>query len=942
MAAEPVEPAALELRRQRAVTLLVPLFILSGATSLVYETLWERQLHLVVGTSQVSVITVLAAFMTGLAGGGFAASRFADRVKRPLVTYALLEGAIGVYALLFPHLVQLLVPVYTGFWESVHPSPTAFATFQFLLLGLFLLPPTICMGATLPVLARFAALAEDSSGRAVGRLYGANTLGAVVGVGLAGFYLLPNHGLAATTWITAGGNLLLCLMAGGLGLSVGDVAAPAAKPTGAKAEAAPAWTYALPALALMAGLSSLIYEVSWFRVMVLTLGGSAYAFSVMLLSFLLGIGTGGWVGGPIADAAWRRGKLSGVLVALAIAQLCVATLAYGVMWQYNELPFWFVDLYGVVEKYPQYLWPMKLGLSVAIMAPPAFFMGVSFPVLVRAASVGESLGAPVGRIYGWNTLGSILGATLGGLVLLPNLAVSRTVLVAVSLNLIAAGGALWAASEARERKLGLPQQLGIVGIVMTLIGLVNWAKPPWNPLLMTAGMYKYVSDMDPEERTREGVLEFAVTPYELLYYKEGLSSVVTVARSKGGKNIWLANNGKVDASTQIDMPTQVLCAHLPFVYNPEAEDVLVIGLASGITAGSVAMHSKPTSIEIIELEPAIVEASHYFDEHNHNVLQDPRVKLIANDGRNHLFLQPDGRYDLIVSEPSNPWLTGVSNLFTAEFFAMGKRKLKPGGVWSQWVQLYGMDYEDLRSLFRTFATSYKYVHLYSTIEDADTVLIGSDSPLKLDADAVAKIMGRDPAVAADFAVIDVQEPEDVILRFLVDQDKILAITADAELNTDDNMRIEYGAPLHLHEDTAEENFSRLLKAWDVRASIAIDKVEGVEGMLALAQAYDRNDDALKAYMTIQAALQEDPENVELTGLLPAYALRYRQILKRHEEGDEEDGEEGEGEDGEGEDGEGEAADGEAEAPPNGLEGPGDPAAQAPSEAKDPFTEAAPR
>lgn len=939
MAAEPVEPAALELRRQRAVTLLVPLFVLSGATSLVYETLWERQLHLVVGTSQVSVITVLAAFMTGLAGGGFAASRFADRVKRPLVTYALLEGAIGIYALLFPHLIQLLVPVYTGFWETVHPSPTVFATFQFLLLGLFLLPPTICMGATLPILARFGALAEDSSGRAVGRLYGANTLGAVVGVGLAGFYLLPTHGLNATTWITAGGNLLLCLMAGSLGLSVGDVAAPAAKTSTEQASAAPAWTYALPALALMAGLSSLIYEVSWFRVMVLTLGGSAYAFSVMLLSFLLGIGTGGWAGGPIADAAWRRGKLSGVLVALACAQLGVAGLAYGVMWQYNELPFWFVDLYGIVEKHPSYLWPMKLGLSVSIMAPPAFFMGVTFPVLVRAASVGAALGAPVGRIYGWNTLGSILGATLGGLVLLPNIAVSRTVLVAVSLNLIAAGGALWAASEARERKLGLPQQLGIVGIVMTLIGLVNWAKPPWNPLLMTAGMYKYVSDMEPEERTREGVLEFAVTPYELLYYKEGLSSVVTVAKAKGGKNIWLANNGKVDASTQIDMPTQVLCAHLPFVYAPDAQDVLVIGLASGITAGSVAMHTHPTSIEIIELEPAIVEASHFFDEHNHNVLQDPRVKLIANDGRNHLFLQPDGRYDLIVSEPSNPWLTGVSNLFTAEFFAMGKRKLKPGGVWSQWVQLYGMDYEDLRSLFHTFAASYKYVHLYSTIEDADTVLIGSDSPLKLDADAVAKIMGRDPSVAADFAVIDVLEPEDVILRFLVDQDKILAITSDAELNTDDNMRIEYGAPLHLHEDTAEENFMRLLKAWDVRAYIATDKVEGVEGMQALAEAYARNDEPLKAYMTIQAALKEEPENVELIELLPAYATRYRQILKsRDDEGEE--GEEGEGD---GEEGEGdEAIEGGGEEPKSGLEGPAEPGVEATADGKDPFTEGAPR
>lgn len=932
MAEHTPDPVAQELRRKRAVSLLVPLFIMSGATSLVYETLWERQLHLVVGTSQVSVITTLAAFMTGLAGGGFIASRVADRIKRPLVTYAVLEGAIGLYALLFPTLVQLLVPVYTGFWEAFHPSPTIFATFQFLLLGFFLLPPTICMGATLPVLARFSALANDESGKAVGGLYGANTMGAVVGVGLAGFVLLPGYGLAATTWITAGGNLLLCLMAGSLGLFVGDVAGAVGPAVEKKAEGrAPAWTYALPALALMAGLSSLIYEVSWFRVMVLTLGGSAYAFSVMLLSFLLGIGTGGWAGGFLADAAWRRGQVPAVLTALGGLQFMVALLAYGVMWQYNELPFWFVDLYNIVVDHPDYLWPAKLLLSVAIMAPPAFFMGATFPVLVRAASVGEALGAPVGRIYGWNTVGSILGATFGGLLLLPTLAVTQTVLIAVSLNVLAMGGALWAANDAREQKLTMPGQLGIIGLVMTLIGLVNWAKPPWDALLMTAGMYKYVSDMDPEDRNREGVLEFAVTPYELLYYKEGLSSVVTVARQRGGKNIWLANNGKVDASTQIDMPTQVLCAHLPFVYAPDAKDVLVIGLASGITAGSVSLHSSPTSIEIIELEPAIVEASHYFDEHNHRVLEDPRVKLIANDGRNHLFLQPDGRYDLIVSEPSNPWLTGVSNLFTAEFFAMSKRKLKKGGVWSQWVQLYGMDHEDLRSLFKTFATAYKYVHLYSTIEDADTVLIGSDEPLKLDADAVARIMGKDPKVAADFAVIEVTEPEDVLIRFLVDQDKILEFTQDAELNTDDNMRIEYGAPLHLHEDTADDNFARLLKAWDVRAYIAVDKVEGTEGMIALAEAYNRADQPLKAYLTIQRAIKEDPENVELTELLPAYAMRYRQILMREEleEAEEEGGDDAPS-----------AQDAPVEVAPTGapgLEGPAaDGAAKPAGEGADPF------
>jgi len=375
------------------------------------------------------------------------------------------------------------------------------------------------------------------------------------------------------------------------------------------------------------------------------------------------------------------------------------------------------------------------------------------------------------------------------------------------------------------------------------------------------------------------VLEFAVEPYELLYYKEGLSSVVTVARAFGSKNIWLANNGKVDASTQIDMPTQVLCAHLPYIFQPEAKDVLVIGLASGITAGSVSLHSSPTSIEVIELEPAIVEASHYFDDYNHHVLGDPRVKLIANDGRNHLFLQPDGRYDLIVSEPSNPWLTGVSNLFTYEFFLMGKSKLKKGGVWSQWVQLYGMDKEDFRSLLRTFTEAYKYVHLFSTIEDADVVMVGSDEPLILNADSIARIMNMDAAVAQDLQILDIHEPEDLLLRYQANEVKIRDLAGSAPINTDDNMRIEYSAPLNLHRDTSEDNMLLMMDTWQTRKYIPFEAVEGVEGMIALAQAYARKEDWLKATITLDKARKEDPENELIFELFPVYQANLRAELE---------------------------------------------------------------
>ncbi len=857
-----MDPALSSLRKQRVVAALVPLFLASGATSLVYETLWERQLHLVFGTSQVAVYTVLAAFMCGLALGGFAAARLVHRASRPLRAYAILEGCIGLYAVLFPGLLALLEPAYTGFWAAATPSVLVFAVFQFFVLGLALLPPTMCMGATLPLLVRFAAEGEASAGSSVGRLYGANTLGAVLGVALAGFVLLPSLGLSTTTWVAAGGNALLCLGALLLDSRVAPMDPGKAPVRGSlSAEAR-----TLCAIAMIAGLASLICEVSWFRLMVLILGGSAYAFSIMLLSFLVGIGLGGVGGGFLADRTWGRDGVRGVLKALAAAQLGVAVLTWAVMFTFNELPYAFVWLYDQIDPHLSYLWPAKLLLAMAVMVPPALLMGATFPLLVRALASADRLGESTGQLYGWNTVGAILGASVGGLVLLPWLQVTGTLLVAISLNL----GAALLALRLSARRPSLGVQVGWGAAWVWVVGLLFFSPPPWEPLLMTAGMYKYVSDLEPEERTRQGVLDFAVTPYELLYYQEGLSSVVTVASSKSG-NIWLANNGKVDASTSVDMPTQVLVAHLPYAFKPKPENVLVIGLASGVTAGSVALHEAPAHIDVVELEPAIVEASHIFDKYNSRPLDDPRVTLHTNDGRNHLTLAAPGSYDLVISEPSNPWLTGVSNLFTKEFFELGKSRLAEGGVWGQWVQMYGMDTDDLRSLIATFLSVYEHVVLFSTIEDADLVLVGSDSPLTPSVAGFAEMIRDEGAVAVDLRLIECGEPEDLIARIQLDRARMEEFSAGAELNTDDNMRIEYSAPLHLHEQTSEANFLALLHRKEgEQPMVPLSAVEGVEGRIRLAEAYARRDDHLRALLVLKDAWRLEPDNERVAALYEQY------------------------------------------------------------------------
>jgi len=328
-------------------------------------------------------------------------------------------------------------------------------------------------------------------------------------------------------------------------------------------------------------------------------------------------------------------------------------------------------------------------------------------------------------------------------------------------------------------------------------------------LLMTAGMYKYVSQFD--RHTREGVMTYAVAQYELLYYREGVSSVVTVAKNRESGNLWLANNGKVEASTTVDMPTQVLVALLPFQYVSDPSQVLVIGMASGITAGAASVVPDVDRLDVVELEPAILEAARYFDNENHNILDNPKTNIVLNDGRNHLLLTEPNSYNVIISEPSNPWISGVSNLFTKEFWEMGKARLTPGGVWAQWIQMYGMDDTDLRTLLATFCDVFEYAGLYMTVADADLVLLGSDEPLPANFSSADNFFKRWPALQKEFANVDMGSPVSLLAAWQMDENTIREMTKDAWLNTDDNMSIEYRAPLNLHKrNTAAENVEMLV------------------------------------------------------------------------------------------------------------------------------------
>lgn len=836
-----LDPFAARLRRDRAVVLLYPLFFVSGATGLTYQILWARQLHLVFGTSTFAITTVLAAFMGGLAIGGFAMGRIADRVRSPLAVYGWIEVGIGVYALLFPLLLAVVTPLYLGLWQALEPPPVLFGAAQFIVVGCLLLLPTALMGATLPLLARFATDRVSAAGDRVGTLYALNTAGAVFGTWLCGFVLLPAAGLSWTTWIAAATNLAL------------GCAALLAQRTARGAELAaptddqPDPTFDTRGLAVavaagLAGFAALAYEVTWTRVLGLMLGASTYAFSLMLLAFLIGIALGGWGGGRAADAVLARWGQRGLFGVLAGVQVGVAALSYALLYLFPELPFLYVQLYDAfgAEGSPLLLWSASMALAVVVMTPPAVLMGAAFPLAVRAVvGSSESLGGPVGRIYGFNTAGSVLGAALAGFVLLPTLEIHGTVVVAVLVNLAGAGLLLsWSvASRGGRAERALLVGVGALAAALLVLAVIPSRVEDLQrrQLLMTAGMYKYVSDLS--DRTRAGILRYTVEQYDLLYYREGLSSVVTVARNRESGNIWLANNGKVEASTTVDMPTQVLVSLLSFLYADDPRDVLVIGLASGITAGSVTRVPQVETLDVVELEPAIEAAARFFDEQNHSVLDDPRTRLWFNDGRNHLLLARPSSYDVVVSEPSNPWISGVSNLFTREFLQMGRSRLRPGGVWAQWVQMYGMDAEDLCSLLATFADVYPHVALFMTVEDADLVMLGSERPLTPDPDHIARALRDQPGLASELARVGLDDPLRLLSAWQMGREPVLEMCDGVQLNTDDNMRIEYSAPLNLHRSTSRENVERLL-SFAVVPSAVTDPVD----LLQLGTEYLRRED----------------------------------------------------------------------------------------------------
>jgi spermidine synthase len=854
------------------------LFAVSGAAALIYEVVWTRLLTLQMGHGVAAASTVLAAFMGGLAIGSAIAGRVGGRLspRRALTTYATLELTIAVLALLLPFGLAALRPMLGGAYADGSGGST-FAILRLATSVLLLAAPAAAMGATFPMASRWMVRIASHAAQDAGGLYAANTLGAAIGAVLAGFVLIPALGLSGSTRvavvlnaIAAAGAFAIARTAD-VGTDVRRAAALAAaepnlaaEKAGKKAAAKAAALRTSPtseahpwvaALALGAsGFASLTLQVVWTRLLVLILGPTTYAFSTVVSIFIVGLAGGAAIG------AWLAARVRQPAVGLAMCLLASVGLAIAaasaVDWALLTLAHIVarpgVDFDAVLIR--------EVALVAALLLPMTLAFGAAFPFAVALASrtgSDETVTEYLGRIYAVNTVGAVTGALLTGFVLVPKIGLHTTIRSVAAVVAVAAIAILVTVSaRGRGRIMG-------VAAAVVVLAAAAWL-PQWDRLLLSSGAYKYAIAM------RGPSLETALTAGELLFYREGSTGTVAVRRLAG--TVSLAIDGKVDASNAGDMLTQRLLAHVPLLLHPDPKRVAVLGLGSGVTLGSALTH--PVSeATVLEISPEVVDASRFFETENHRALADPRTRLVVGDGRTHLML---GRatYDVIISEPSNPWMAGIASLFTQEFFEGARARLAPGGLLCQWAHTYDISNADLKSIVATFLSAFPQGTMW-LVGDADVLLVGSTGPLD-DRIAGMPAASKRPRVAGDLASVGITNAFSVTSLFVAQGPALAAWAAGVELQTDDRSRLEFSGPRSIFGLSRDDNAASVhaLAAASPKPAAVRDAITAAtpvewrdRGLMFL-----RADAHRPAYQDLARALESDPnDTVALDGLVRAAA-----------------------------------------------------------------------
>jgi len=824
---------------QRRVLLLLTFFI-SGLAALIFELVWTRLLLLSMGTTATAVGIVLGAFMSGMALGSALSGYPRLEKLNPVLTFAALEAFIGIYALASPTIL--------GAVGSVSGQEL-----RFFLAIVSLLPATVAMGASLPVLvhALSASSASSASGDAIavslGTLYTANTAGAVLGPLLAIFWFFPSVGLTATLWVGAGLDFLVATS-----LVVAHRRFPSPSVHAVEGKQSPVSWLVLATVAI-SGAGAMVYEVAWGRTLSMVYGSSIYGVSIMLSTFLLGIS----LGAGLASYLLHRHPTTHPLARLSKTLVASATLAFFSLIIARSLPFLFLNFYTSIEARESTLFLSQFIIAALLMLPSTMALGATLPLAADALPKPRT-SAHVAKLYSWNLIGSAFGAITASVVLLASLGVEFTIRGAA---VIALGMAILLL--ARSGRFSVPTAAMAGSFILIILAL----DPSGARVVKSFGVYSGARTYASYEI---GQLRDIVASHELLYYRDGATATVAVQQIESFRLLKI--NGKTDASNGPgDVATQLLLGHLPFLLK-DAKRVGVIGWGSGMTVGAVLQHPVEL-VDAFEIETAVIEASRFFEPLNGQPLDDKRIELILGDARNQLQRR-ERTYDVIISEPSNPWITGVSNLFTKDFFEIAAKRLEPDGLLCQWFHLYGMSEELTRSLIATFRQVFPHVIAF---QDRDLILIGGRNPLELSLDRLDALY-RNPVIQESLTRAEMQYPSDVLASMTLDANGTAAFSDGTRLNTDDNMYLELQAPRSLYRDNIEAILTSMRKyPPDVLAHLTDVKSEA-KVRLELAASYFTAERLEEALVQTEAAvaIESSFEGQKLRG-------QVLQQLGRHDE-----------------------------------------------------------
>ena len=743
-------------------------------------------LGLVFGATTLAVSTVLAAFMGGLALGSALAGRLAPRIRKPVSAYGWMEIGIAVYALLVPFLFGAVDDLYAYIWQQLQPGFFTFTLLRFALSCLLLLVPTTLMGATLPVLSAALLRAASHDSNSVTRLYACNLAGAILGTLVAGFVLLPAFGVRTTIVIAAGINIFVGVIA--LGLQRKDITdVPSQFETGELRhpymggnDGSRFWLFA----AFASGFVTISTQVSWTRVLTMIIGSSTYAFSIVVALFLIGLAGGAWIVG-------RKDRSARLRTAMMVVELVTAVSLLLSLFVLNRIPglLFYLGLRFQISSWGGLL-ALQIVSATLLILVPALLMGMVMPLVLVWASNQIKAVNRVGRTYAVNTIGAIAGAFVAGFVLIPKTSIRFTLLLAAATCLLVG---ILAYRPTGEGLAPVVRRSVAIGLTPVLVIVLFILAPPMNLADLSIGAYDSLVRV--LAQTREVATDNAQATgpnlHELLMFREGPTATVSVRRDQD--TVSMAINGRTNASDSIyDMPTQVMLGQLPMMIAPQQNNGLIIGFATGITVGSM-LQSPIESVTCVELEPTTVDASEFFNHVNNRPLDDPRTKLIIDDARTFLRVMPN-RYDIIVSEPSHPWVPGVANLFTQEFFELGRSRLSEQGIFVQWVQIYQLSTESLRSVLATYHKVFPHVLMFrvgGSSNGKDLLLVGSNQALSIDR---LPQRGGDERMMKEQARVNFRGQDDLRSWFVCDESRLGPAVAGAVINTDDNMHIETTVP----------------------------------------------------------------------------------------------------------------------------------------------------